>query len=99
MKRALVIPLLLLAIACGNDQRTVSTGGTAPASPAAAAQTLTPEQLGELGAQIQRQPDRANELLSNHGLTPEKFEQEIRKVTEDAQASKRYAEAYRRNAA
>jgi hypothetical protein len=53
--------------------------------------------LGALGAQIHNTPERANELLAEHGLDETSFEKAIRAVTENADASKRYAEAYRKN--
>jgi len=56
---------------------------------------MTPEQLGELGAQIKKEPSRAQELLSAHGLDDQSFEKEIRKITQDPVASKRYAAAYK----
>lgn len=94
---ALLFSLLFVA-ACGGHENTAST--TAPAHPdATAAIHLTPEQLGELGAQIQKNPDRADQLLKHHGFTPESFEAAIRKVTENADASRRYAVAYRRASA
>ena len=97
--------LLLLALAggCSQDANEKTTAATsAQPQAAAAAQTpheLTPEQLGELGAQIGKTPDRADALLSQHGLTKESFEAQIRKITENPDASKRYAEAYRKASA
>lgn len=86
---------LFLFIACGDRETATSTATTS--SPAAAtAATLTPEELGELGAKIQKEPARANELLSERGLTEESFEKAIRDVTENAEASKRYAAAYKK---
>ena len=91
---ALLLSFMLVA-ACGGRETS-----TAPAqSSASAAMNLTPEQLGELGAQIQKNPDRAQELLKHHGFTPESFEVAIRKVTENPDASRRYAAAYRRASA
>lgn len=63
------------------------------------AQELTPEELGALGAQIRKTPDHATDLLREHGLTQQSFEAQIRKVTESPEASKRYAEAYRKASA
>jgi len=96
MRSATIITLLLaltLAGACGGKQDYASSS-----SPAATAKTasLTPEQLGELGAQIQKNPDRAHELLTHHGLTEESFEKAIRQVTENPDASRRYTAAYRK---
>lgn len=65
----------------------------------AAPADLTPEQLGELGAKIRKDPARADELLTSRGLTKETFEKAIRDVTEDPEASRRYAEAYRKASA
>jgi ABC-type enterochelin transport system substrate-binding protein len=100
MRSTLAISLVvLLAFAgCGakdkqaanveSSQKQVSTN--------AAATSLTPEELGELGAKIRKTPDRANQILRDRGLTEKSFETEIRKVTEDPEASKRYAAAYKR---
>ena len=102
MRSTMTISLIvLLAFAgCGaNDERKAD----ANASPSqtqvatnAAATPLTAEELGELGAKIRKTPDRANEILRERGLDEKSFETEIRKVTEDPEASKRYAAAYKR---
>ena len=95
MRSATIITLLLaltLAGACGGKQEYASS--SAPAASKGA--SLTPEQLGELGAQIQKNPDRAHELLTHHGLTEESFEKAIREVTENPDASRRYTAAYRK---
>jgi hypothetical protein len=96
MRVAAIVSLLLLA-ACGNHE-TATTASTS-SQPAATASSLTPEQLGELGAKIHNEPARADELLSQHGLTMESFEKAIRDVTENADASKRYAKAYEKSRA
>lgn len=99
MRHATILSLLLAFVACGgHEEKTASTAAPA-AAPAMNANSLSPEQLGELGAQIQKTPDKANELLTHHGLTPETFEQAIRKVTENPGASRRYAAAYRKASA
>ena len=94
MRAATIATLLLtlaLAGACGERQ-TITGGQAAPA----AQTTLTPEQLGELGGQIRRNPDRADDLLAQHGMNRESFEQAVRDVTENPEASRRYAAAYRK---
>ena len=105
MKGTMAISLVvLLAFAgCGANDQPAATAANAPAqTPGSATQAaattaaVTPEELGELGAQIRKTPDRANELLRTRGLTEQSFETEIRKVTEDPEASKRYAAAYKR---
>ena len=98
MRNALTLSLvMLLALACSQKKETTSVDANeARPGATAAAHELTPEQLGELGAKIRKTPDRANELLSEHGLTEQTFESQIRKVTEDPEASKRYADAYKK---
>ena len=104
MRQALTLTMIvLLALAGGcnqkaNDNATAAANAPQPAA-TQAAHEMSPEQLGELGAQIGKTPDRANDLLSQHGLTKESFEAQIRKITENPDASKRYAEAYRRASA
>jgi hypothetical protein len=94
--------LLPLAGACQQQQQERATNETTPAATSAAVDAktaLTPEQLGELGAQIRKEPARADELLAQHKLSRAEFEKQIRDVTENAEASKRYAEAYRKASA
>ena len=102
MRHALSISLVvLLALASGCNQRKDTAqgeSGTAEVS-AEAAVNVTPERLGELGAKIRKTPDRASELLTEYGLNEKTFEAEIRKVTEDLEASKRYAAAYKKASA
>ncbi len=100
--RALTFALVLalaLAGACSNEQKATNTSETASSQATAKAADLTPEQLGELGAQIRKEPARANEILSQKGLDQAAFEKAIREVTENPESSKRYAEAYRKASA
>ncbi|MGZ8781430.1 MAG: hypothetical protein ACXW31_16050, partial [Thermoanaerobaculia bacterium] len=91
----------LLAFAgCGaKDQQTTAATNNESSTKTEASANLTPEELGELGAQIRKTPDRANEILRERGLTEKTFETEIREVTEDPEASKRYAAAYKKASA
>jgi len=86
---------LVMLVGCKQQNNTASSSPEQPATKQVAAANLTPEQLGELGAQIKKEPARANELLSAHGLDDQSFEKEIRKITQDPVASKRYAAAYK----
>lgn len=86
----LMLLLLPLAAAC-REEESVPASANAPA-----AANLTPEELGALGAQIAREPGRANELLSSRGLNEESFEEAIRQVTQDPEASQRYRDAYQK---
>lgn len=107
MRQALtftIVVLLALAGGCNQDQEkaSVATSGQPRAEAVqtqASSGELTPEELGELGAQIRKEPDRAEALLTQHRLTKESFEAQIRKITENPDASKRYAEAYRKASA
>ena len=102
MRSTVAISLVvLLAFACGgNDNKSANVEQQSETkigeTKTAAATSLTPEELGTLGAQIRKTPDRANALLRERGLDEKSFETEIRKVTEDPEASKRYAAAYKR---
>lgn len=92
----LCLTLLLSSAACQQKEATASS---TPPPATAQTQTLTPEQLGELGGLIKNEPERVNELLTQHKLTRGAFEKQVRDVTENVDASKRYAAAYRRTAA
>jgi hypothetical protein len=95
-----IIALLALAGGCRQDHGgNASVAANDQPQAWAAQKELTPEQLGELGAQIGKHPDQASALLTRHGLTRESFEAQIRKITENPDASKRYAAAYRKSSA
>jgi len=91
---------LLLAAGCGDN---ASPGPTATATTAAAgastdgsqSSALTPEQLGALGAQIKKQPNDADRLLSQSGLTEQSFAAAVRKVSEDPAAARRYTASFK----
>ena len=85
---------LVVASGCAKHQtQTASSSQPAAVSPA---RDLSPERLGEIGAEIKKQPEKASEILSSHGLDEKTFEVAIRKVTEDPEASKRYATAFKK---
>jgi hypothetical protein len=97
--------MVLLTLVVGCKQNETETSANVESQTQVAekstqhADDMTPEQLGELGAQIRKSPDRANELLGDHGLDEKSFEAKIRKVTEDPEASKRYTAAYKKASA
>lgn len=97
---AFALCALLAAGACSNDQKTPAAADASGAgTPAVATQQqadLTPEELGELGAQIQKNPNDAQRLLTQRGLDEQKFEQAVRKVSEDPAAAKRYSDSYKK---
>ena len=96
--RKITIALALIALIAGGCSKKTNEI-TETSAPAVTQASLTPEELGELGAKIKKQPGDASRLLQERGLTEESFEQQIRKVAEDPKASKRYAEAYRKASA
>lgn len=94
---------LVAAFGCKNQNYERQTASNTPSSTPAASQAtantngnLSPEQLGELGAKIRKNPHDAQKILSEQGLTEQSFEQQVRKVAEDPSASKRYADAYKK---
>ncbi len=91
---------LVAMIGCKNHNQsasnTSSSSTTTVSQTNASTNTLSPEQLGELGAKIKKHPKDAQKILSDQGLTEQSFEQQVRKVAEDPSASKRYAEAYKK---
>lgn len=91
---ALAMTASLAMIACNSETKSVTATDSGVTTSTSTTAELTPEQLGQLGAKIKRQPEDAQRLLSEQGLTEDTFEQQIRKVTEDAEASKRYAAAF-----
>jgi hypothetical protein len=101
MKRSIsalaAIAAFATTIACHHNGQ--STPASSTAQIAVTQSTMTPEQLGELGAAIKKSPNDAERLLSDHGLTEESFKQQVRKVAEDPAASRRYATAYKKTGA
>ena len=95
MRAATIIALLLTLTVAGACSKTETQSTTVADKPAQSI-TLTPEQLGELGAAMSHTPERANDLLEQHGLTRESYEKAIRDLTEDPAASRRYAVAYKK---
>ncbi len=99
MRKSWIALTLCALLVAGGCKKGTTTTAEVKSEETVAASNLTPEQLGELGAKIKRQPNDAQRLLSEQGLTEESFEKAIRKVSEDPEASKRYAEAYKRASA
>jgi hypothetical protein len=56
---------------------------------------LSPAELGTLGGRIHQQPERAEEILAEAGLTAEELEERVREVTADPDAARAYAEGFR----
>jgi len=92
---ALALSLALVACSDRKDSaQPAASAGAAVDTPSVAAQELTPEQLGEIGARISKDASQSKQILSEHGLDEKSFEEKIRKVTEDPEASRRYAASF-----
>lgn len=95
--------LVVIAAGCKNEQ-TASNSAPQPVSKSAPnlsnttaqASTLSPEDLGTLGAQIKKQPNEADKLLADKGLNEQSFAAAIRKVSENPDSAKRYTAAYKK---
>jgi hypothetical protein len=59
------------------------------------AEELSATELGQLGGRIHQEPERADEILAEAGLTAEELEERVREVTADPDASRAYAEGFR----
>jgi hypothetical protein len=90
--RAAVFVMVTAALLFGGCTRETRTQGSRPAT--VAGSELTPEQLGSLGARIRQEPETAGALLEESGMDRDQFETAIRRLTEDPEASKRYARAF-----
>jgi hypothetical protein len=100
MKKLIAIAALLAALACKDKSSTSTAAQQQPVTTEQTAQaqsSITPEQLGEIGAQIKKHPSDAGKILSDHGLTQASFEKEIRRVASDPAASRRYRDAYKKS--
>jgi hypothetical protein len=95
-KTSIAIASLTLVLAFGCRQKSSTTSSYSQPAMTEQAQNLTPEQLGEIGAQIKKHPSDTNKILADHGLTEAAFEKEIRKVASDPAASRRYRDAYKK---
>jgi hypothetical protein len=89
---------LILTFGCKNESTTTSSSAApdTEASSTVAQTSMSPEELGELGAQIKKSPNDAQKILSDHNLSEQSFEQQVRQVAQDPAASKRYAAAYKK---
>ena len=54
----------------------------------------SPETLGEIGAELNRNPDRKDAILSSHDITMEEFREALRRIAEDPELSERYEEGF-----
>lgn len=90
---------LLLLGACKEKKTTdtVTTPTTTSSTSTTVVTNMTPEELGQLGAEIKKKPAEAKRILSEHGLDEATFEKAIRRVSSNVEESRRYAAAYKKN--
>jgi hypothetical protein len=99
MKRLLIpsaIVILVLAAGCKNNSSSTAASSDNNAATSVAASSLSPEDLGSIGAQIKKTPNDADKILADHGLNGQSFAAAVRKVSENPADAKRYAAAYKR---
>jgi len=102
MRNAMLMTALALLLTIGCNQQPASTASTSNSNAnntttaATASSNLSPEQLGELGAQIKKSPSDADKLLSQRGMDEKSFATAVRKVSENPNDAKRYADAFKR---
>jgi len=89
---------LLLLGGCKKQTttETVVTPTTTSSSSTTVVTNMTPEELGQIGAEIKKKPAEAKRILSEHGLDEASFEKAIRKVSSNVEESRRYAAAYKK---
>src|ERR1700757_1790040 len=88
--------LVVVATGCHNQQTATSNTASQPYAKSTApnlantdqASTLSPEDLGTLGAQIKKTPNDADKLLADKGLNEQSFAAAIRKVSENPDSAK-----------
>jgi hypothetical protein len=88
--------MLMFASGCEIRDTAEMTPGVESERATGDATDLTPEELAEIGAEIEKDPARAHEVLDEYGISHESFETAIRNLTEDPEASRRYAEEFER---
>ncbi len=90
---------LLLLGGCRKQttQETVVTPTTTSNTSTTVVTNMTPEELGQLGAEIKKKPAEAKRILSEHGLDEATFEKAIRRVSSNVEESRRYAAAYKKS--
>ena len=89
---------LVLLAGCKEKKttETVTTPTTTSSTSTTVVTNMTPEELGQLGAEIKKKPAEAKRILSEHGLDEASFEKAIRKVSSNVEESRRYAAAFKK---
>ena len=95
-KISIALAALTLVLAFGCKQKSSGSSYSEPSQQTSVAQNLTPEQLGEIGAEIKKHPSDSEKILRDHGLDQASFEKAIRNVASDPAASRRYRDAYKK---
>jgi hypothetical protein len=69
-------------------------GGSDPDPEIGASQEITLDELGRVGGAIYNEPERAEQILEEAGLSPEEFEERVRKITNDPVLSREYSRGF-----
>lgn len=56
----------------------------------------SPERLGTIGAAIHKQPENAEQILKEHDLDRDEFEESVERISEDPGWAKQYRKAFER---
>jgi len=57
-------------------------------------EVLSVIELGRLGGEIYNEPERAEQILDGAGLTPEEFEERVRRITNDPLLAREYSRGF-----
>ena len=99
MRNAFIVTAVALLLAGGcSKQRNETTSNSMLVDDAFPARTTTPtpEQLGEIGAKINKQPGEAQKILRDYGLTLPAYQQAVQKASQDPTTLLRISQAYKR---
>jgi hypothetical protein len=99
MKFLAATAMTLLLLGACKEKKTTETVATPTTSSTSTTvvTNMTPEELGQLGAEIKKKPAEAKRILSEHGLDEAAFEKAIRRVSSNVEESRRYAAAYKKH--
>ena len=69
-------------------------GGSEPDPEIAVSEEITLDELGRVGGAIYNEPERAEQILEEAGLSPEEFAERVRKITNDPVLSREYSRGF-----
>jgi len=87
MRTLATLCLAVLLAACGGDRTDSNDGGAEPAAPSKAVRAAT------IANEIAANPDNAEAILKEHGMTEAEFEALMFEIAEDEALSEAYEKA------